>query len=520
MAAAASTEGDWTVGEEAEDAQQPTALPAITTEDDAAAASISARHRTLSQDVLSKLLPPPPVSPKRTGSLLESRVCAVVCGDLGGTNSRLELFRIEDPSSVTAQQLEQVGKATPLFRNSYKNDKIDGDFTQVMHQFLEDSRLPRVELVAGCLAVAGPVANDRVTFTNLSWVIDSRHLEQEFFMPKNSMRLVNDFVANGYGVVTLGASEYEDISPRSGIQATRGAPVACVGAGTGLGETYATCSHCDDRAGSFARYDAWPSEGGHVGFAPRDSLQRGLLAHLSDKFGGRVSTERVVSGKGIVNVYEYLATQFPDDVDPKIDAKIRNETEGAALVSRSAYDNAVCAKTMDVVLDAYGAELGNAAVKWLPFGGLYIAGGIAGKNVERIRPSTSPFMLAYKDRGRVSNLLHKIPLRLVTVDDLGLRGAHYVALTVLIEQCDASALEKQTSLAAESAVEQKLVDDETAADTAVKTGADAAVAAAATLGGLETAVHALAKAVVYGSGTIAIALLATALLLANKRTAD
>mmetsp|Transcript_17153 Transcript_17153/g.58721 ORF Transcript_17153/g.58721 Transcript_17153/m.58721 type:complete len:150 (-) Transcript_17153:133-582(-) len=87
---------------------------------------------------------------------------------------------------------------------------------------------------------------------------------------------------------------------------------------------------------------------------------------------------------------------------------------------------------MDIVLDCYGEEIGNAAVKWLPFGGLYIAGGIAGKNLDRIRDSSSKFMTSYLDRGRVSTVLDKIPLRLVTVDDLGLRGAHYVALSTLI----------------------------------------------------------------------------------------
>lgn len=358
----------------------------------------------------------------------------VVCGDLGGTNSRLELFRIDDPKKVTANDLAKVGRETPLFKNTYKNDKIEGDFTVLLHQFLSDSKLPHLELVAGCLAVAGPVSNDRVVFTNLSWIIDSRHLEAEFLMPPNSMRLINDFVANGYGVVTLNDKEYDDISPRGVVQATLGAPVACVGAGTGLGETFATCAPGTQTVGGILRYDAWPSEGGHVGFAPRDELQRELLAYLAHKFGGRVSTERVVSGKGIVNVYEFLANKFPDQVDPAIDNRVRTETEGAAIVSRSAYDNKLCEQAMDIVLDAYGAELGNAAIKWLPFGGLYVAGGIAIKNLARIRADGSSFYNAYLDRGRVKTVLDKIPLRLVTVDDLGLRGAHYVAITILMER--------------------------------------------------------------------------------------
>lgn len=325
--------------------------------------------------------------------------------------------------------------------NTYKTDEVDGNFTHLLHQFLKDSG-QRLELVAGCLAVAGPVSNDCVAFTNLSWVIDSRSLEQEFLMPQGSMRLVNDFVANGYGVVTLDETQYDDISPRGPISATLGAPVACVGAGTGLGETFATCAPCVAPVDGILRYDAWPSEGGHIDFAPRDAIQRELLAHLSDKFGGRVSTERVVSGKGIVNVYEFLAQKFPEKIDPQIDKCIRTESEGAAIVSRSAYDNKLCEQAMDIVLDAYGAELGNAAIKWLPFGGLYVAGGIAIKNIDRIRAEDSGFYSAYVDRGRVKAVLDKIPLRLVTVDDLGLRGAHYVAITILMERAAAEGTNK------------------------------------------------------------------------------
>ena len=344
--------------------------------------------------------------PKRSASVLAG-VSVVLCGDLGGTNSRLELFRVEDPSGLDASALHQVGKTQPLSKCTYKNDNIEGDFTDLLHRFLRDSNLPLFELVAGCLAVAGPVSKDRVVFTNLCWVIDARSLEDEFEMPRGSMRLVNDFAANGYGVVTLEASDYDEISPHGPIVPTVGAPVACVGAGTGLGETFATSS---ETSGGLI-YDAWPSEGGHVAFAPRDDLQCELLLHLMGKFHGRVSTERVVSGKGIVNVYEFLATKFPDEVDATIDAKIRFETEGAMYVSRSSYDNALCERVITLVLDAYGAELGNAAVKWLPFGGLYIAGGIAIKNLDRIRDPDSPFMRAYLDRGRLKTVLDKIPLR-------------------------------------------------------------------------------------------------------------
>uniref|UniRef100_A0A7S3NMV2 Glucokinase n=1 Tax=Aureoumbra lagunensis TaxID=44058 RepID=A0A7S3NMV2_9STRA len=399
--------------------------------------------------MIEKLQPPPPLSPKYRQTLMK-HVDVVVVGDLGGTNSRLALYRIEDPSAVSEHSLKEVGSVSSLYRNTYKN--IDySDFTQVLHQFLIDSQLPHIELVAGCLAVAGPVENDRVNFTNKNlWSIDGRRLEEEFVMPRESMRLVNDFVANGFGAVTLGPGDYEDISPFGHINPTKGAPVVCVGAGTGLGETYATsapgCKPCDDKdkidkdTDKPVRYEAWPSEGGHVAFAPRDEIQREMLAFLSDKFQGRVSTERVVSGKGIVNIYEFLASKFPEKVNPRYDNDIRSASEGAAIVAQASYDDELCAKVMDIFMNAYGSEVGNAAVKWIPKGGLYITGGIAGHNSDKIRPPESPFMTAYKDRGRLQPLLNDIPLRLVKIDDLGLRGAHYVALTILIERVEATAV--------------------------------------------------------------------------------
>mmetsp|Transcript_17153 Transcript_17153/g.58720 ORF Transcript_17153/g.58720 Transcript_17153/m.58720 type:complete len:208 (-) Transcript_17153:977-1600(-) len=180
-----------------------------------------------------------PSMPKRTGSMMDMpSVQVVLCGDLGGTNSRLELHRV--PPDLGPEELQLIGTVPPLFKKTYKNDNVDGEFNALLEQFLEETGIPDLEIVAGCLAVAGPVQNDRVAFTNLSWVIDGRSIEDEFLMPKFSMRLVNDFEANGYGVVTLDEDDYEDLSPRGPVNGVQGGPVAVIGAGTGLGETFAT----------------------------------------------------------------------------------------------------------------------------------------------------------------------------------------------------------------------------------------------------------------------------------------
>jgi len=354
----------------------------------------------------------------RSASMLANVRC-VLCGDLGGTNSRLELFRLQH--SASKRDLEAIGTEPPLYAQTYKTNNLPGDFTELLHAFLAEANVGLVELAAGCLAVAGPVEEgDRVTFTNLGWRIEARLLEAEFRMQPGTMRLVNDFVANGFGVVTLRDGDYSTLNGPA--QPSMGAPIACVGAGTGLGEAYATSSG--------GVYEAWPSEGGHVAFAPRDATQTELLTALQKRFGGRVSAERVISGKGIVNVYDFFAEKFPDKLDKDLQKRIKAHPEGAGVIARAAYDDHLCGEALNLVLDAYGAELGNAAVKWLPFGGLYVCGGIAVKNRERLKEKV--FLEAYKDRGRLRPVLDRVPLRLVLVDDLGLRGAHYVALATLL----------------------------------------------------------------------------------------
>lgn len=331
----------------------------------------------------------------------------------------MELFELKGP--LNKEVLATVGTEPPLYAQTYKTANLPGDFTELLHAFLAEANVGLVELAAGCLAVAGPVEEgDRVTFTNLGWRIEARLLEAEFRMKSGTMRLVNDFVANGFGVVTLREGDYATLCGPT--EPLSGAPIACVGAGTGLGEAYATSSG--------GVYEAWPSEGGHVAFAPRDAAQTELLLALAQRFGGRVSAERVISGKGIVNVFDFFAEKFPEKVDQALQQKIKSHPEGAGVIARASYDDHLCGAAFNLVLDAYGAELGNAAVKWLPFGGLYVCGGIAVKNRERLKERV--FLEAYKDRGRLRPLLDRVPLRLVLVDDLGLRGAHYVALATLL----------------------------------------------------------------------------------------
>jgi glucokinase len=242
------------------------------------------------------------------------------------------------------------------------------------------------------------------------------------------VKLVNDFVANGFGLLTLNSDEYDEVHEAT---AQDNAPIALVGAGTGLGECYLTCAD--------GRFDCYPSEGGHADFSAKTTLEDELLQFLRSRFGvdgkdARVSVERVVSGKGIVNVYDFLVHKFPDKVDAPKHKIIIESSEGGKHISKMAFDYPLARQAMEIVMSAYGVEAGNAALKFLPFGGLYICGGIAPNNMSYIADETGPFLTGYKDKGRVSKLLTEIPVRIVRSEDLGLRGAHVVATRLLLEK--------------------------------------------------------------------------------------
>lgn len=243
----------------------------------------------------------------------------------------------------------------------------------------------------------------------------------QFRMAK--VRLVNDFVANGYGLLTLDHAK-ECICLQKG-EYMEGAPKACVGAGTGLGECFSTAA---PEPG--ASYETFPSEGGHAEFAPRNDLEMELLNFLKKKFEQkhRVSVERVVSGPGLANIYEFLSSKFPRKVTKQVQQEFDAATDlkGKVVAMHSQKDGQppyceLCDQAMDIFLAAYGSECGVACLKWIPFGGMYVAGGLTPKNIHRLTEANSPFMGAFYDKGRLTPLLRRVPLYAVMVEDIGVR---------------------------------------------------------------------------------------------------
>ena len=368
-----------------------------------------------------------------------------MCADVGGTNSRMQLFKISR-SDLSKPEVRGGGKPPGdiVHEHKYQNQDYPTGFDMVCYQFLKECKEvdPAVETCgvgAACFAMAGPVHNNTVEFTNRKeWVVNGEELQTALKIP--SVRLINDFVANGYGILTLDPKT--DVHTLVEAGATPNAPIACVGAGTGLGMTYATCPPNPD-----GEYDAYASEGGHTEFSPRTTLEIELLEFLKKDFGenARVSAERIVSGKGMMNVYRFLKTKWPNKVRQDIEDEMKKlgddagfaiATHGHANPGTPEYDQ-LCQTCMEIFWSAYGCEVGSAGLKWLPYGGLYIAGGIAQKNLDQmkfVRPSkktpnlTWGFLPAYRDKGRVGGVLDRVPLHVITAGDVGQRGAQLVAL--------------------------------------------------------------------------------------------
>jgi glucokinase len=334
----------------------------------------------------------------------------VLAGDIGGTKTLLQLIEKQTDNSLLT-----------LFGQNYPSHSF-GHLNAMVHQFLEAATEQlgfRPQPKAACFGIAGPVVNQTSELTNLGWFLDRDRLSIDLQIPQ--VTLINDFAAVGYGV--LGLQPVDLLTLQSGIRQER-SPIGIIGAGTGLGECFLTWSS--------DRYEVYASEGGHVDFAPRSALEVELLDYLLSRHE-RVSVERVVSGLGIVAIYQFLRDRHPDpnlsEVGSQVSQAVQSWEQGntkvdaAAAIANAAMNKSdrLSEQTMQIFVQAYGAEAGNLALKLLPYGGLYIAGGIATKILPLLEQYG--FLKALKHKGRVSPLLDQIPIHIVRNPNVGMIGA-------------------------------------------------------------------------------------------------
>jgi glucokinase len=355
--------------------------------------------------------------PEQLGSL--AMRMTLLAGDIGGTKTILRLVDSEVPGSAS-----EIPSQTTLCERSY-DSRAYTDLVPMVHRFLEDAtgslgNAPGVK--RACFGIAGPVINNTSELTNLSWSLSAERLGRELAISR--ITLINDFTAIGYGIPGLSAT---DIITLQSVAANPDAPRAILGAGTGLGQGF-SIPYPDGSHRVFA------TEGGHADFAPRSSLEFQLLMYLQEKNHlERVSVERVVSGQGITSIYQFLRDSNPSEESPGIAqlyqrwlqeiGKEEKTVDLAAAISKAALDHSdfLCQQTMKLFIEAYGAEAGNLALKILPYGGLYIAGGIAVKILPLMQQGA--FMNAFRNKGRMRPVLEKIPVYVIVNPRAGLIGA-------------------------------------------------------------------------------------------------
>ena len=320
----------------------------------------------------------------------------ILAGDIGGTKTLLAIVEVAEH------------RIDILYEERYKSSDFDG-LASIIHAFR-----PKVETAveSACFAVAGPVVGDAFTGPNLAWSVQITKLGETIGIPRTAV--INDFRAVGEGLTRL---TEEDFLVLQKGEIRRGGAIGLLGAGTGLGEAYLTWQG--------GRYRVHASEGGHCDFAPSEPIEVGLLEHFREKHD-HVSYERVVSGPGLTDIYRYL-THTKRAAETEV---VRDEMEcedPAAVISRHAIsgDDEASVEALHIFVSVFGAEAGNVALKFLATGGIYLAGGIAPKIIEKLKDGT--FVQAFRRKGRHSDLLSTIPISVILNPRVGLLGAAAVA---------------------------------------------------------------------------------------------
>jgi len=316
----------------------------------------------------------------------------LLAGDIGGTKTLLALYEGE------------LG-ALKRVRSERVASSAHASLEELARAFLGegDARVDRA-----AFAVAGPVVDGRCTATNLPWRIEARRLEEQLEI--ESAILLNDFAAVAHGIGGLSADQLVILQD---APTDPDGPIAILGAGTGLGEAIALPTDAGLRV--------IPTEGGHTDFAPRDELEINLLRFLLERHD-RVSVERVVSGMGLSAIYEYVVSRRVAQEDPAVRRRLEGEEPGAVIgeLALAGADSA-CVRTVEIFMSLYGAEAGNLALKVLPTGGLYVAGGIAPKLLPMMKDGR--FLSAFRNKGRMAKLMRTIRVAIVTEPEVGLLGA-------------------------------------------------------------------------------------------------
>ena len=316
----------------------------------------------------------------------------ILAGDIGGTKTSLAIFEIGR-------------RRRKLIRTERYPSGAHSGLEEIVEIFLNGAKPP----AAGGFGVAGPVRDGAAKITNLPWRLEEKKLQRATGIRR--VVLINDFVSNARGLPFLSGRQLSTLA--RGRSDPRG-PIGILGAGTGLGQACLLPS-----AGHF---EVVPSESGHADLPARNDLENRLLAFLRRK-GGRATREKVLSGGGLVNLYEFFRSERAARETRRVREELEKADDRAAVISRFglARRDPLCRMALDLFVSIYGSEAGNCALEYRATGGVYLAGGIAPKILPALkRPE---FVRSFRNKPPMDELLAGIPVRVVLEPGLGLIGA-------------------------------------------------------------------------------------------------
>jgi len=317
----------------------------------------------------------------------------ILAADVGATKTDIALLQRKEKGWKTLSQKRLSSHDYP-------------DLETLLSTFLDQANITVSRVSIG---VPGPVVAGCCTTTNLPWEVDSSVIAGKFNLDR--VHLLNDLEAAAWGIAELASDDIVELNegnPRPGHR-------TLIAAGSGLGEAQL---YWDGE-----RHLPIASEGGHADFAPRDDVEIDMLRYLQSRFGHHISYERVLSGPGLVNIYDFLRDAGLENEPAWLAKRLRDSSDSAMVISTAAMDDdsPICERALDMFVSIYGAEAGNMALKCLPVGGVYLGGGIAPRILANLLDGT--FEQAFTDKGRLASILSDIPVYVIRSGQTAVLGA-------------------------------------------------------------------------------------------------
>lgn len=323
----------------------------------------------------------------------------ILAADIGGTKTLLALY---DPQENGLKCIK-------------KQRFVSGDFETfeaLLARFLAGEKI-----TTACIGVAGPVMDGICNATNLPWVLKASQIAQQTATEK--VILLNDLEATAWGILNLSADNFVELNSQAVME--KQGNKAIIAAGTGLGEAIITWDG--------QKNHVMATEGGHTDFAPNSDEEILLLHYLMKRYPEHVSYERLISGEGLVNIYQFLKSLDTSVVNNETEQQIQTQ-DSAAVISEKGMKakDELCMRALNLFCRIYGAEAGNLALKCLPYGGVVLAGGIGTKILPVIKQGL--FMQGFLAKGRYHKILEQISVKVCLNQEAALLGAAYYSMRV------------------------------------------------------------------------------------------